>query len=314
MDITQLGHLDAGLSQPARRSAGGRRRWRKAWHERLEPPRGRSSSRGWAISDATPTGPGARRVRTTARSSARSSPSAAGATAIATWCCALVEHVPGRVRGLIGPWGHTAPEAGPSRTGDRFPAGVRALLRRPRLNEEENGFFDEPRLISYMQEPVAPAGGYAHRDGRWVADPGVAVAVDRVVDARAGRSPPLVDADDVDSAEVSARCAGCRPPGSRAASGAATAAPPTSAWTSGPTTAPRCAGTPTRCLSAWSCSARGGGAGAQRRSAAGARRRARVRRRARRKLDARRPRPAQSQPGARAWIAPSRCRSTIRSP
>ena len=38
------------------------------------------------------------------------------------------------------------------------------------LDGAENGFFDEPRLISYMQEPVAPAGSYAQRPGRWVAD------------------------------------------------------------------------------------------------------------------------------------------------
>ena len=33
------------------------------------------------------------------------------------------------------------------------------------LDGVENGFFDEPRLISYMQEPVAPAGSYAERAG-----------------------------------------------------------------------------------------------------------------------------------------------------
>src|SRR5205085_10260253 len=39
------------------------------------------------------------------------------------------------------------------------------------LDDVENGFFEEPRLISYMQEPVAPAGSYAERPGRWVVDP-----------------------------------------------------------------------------------------------------------------------------------------------
>ena len=39
------------------------------------------------------------------------------------------------------------------------------------LDGAENGFFAEPRLITYMQEPVAPAGTYAERRGRWVADP-----------------------------------------------------------------------------------------------------------------------------------------------
>ena len=39
------------------------------------------------------------------------------------------------------------------------------------LDGAENGFFDEPKLISYMQEAVAPTGSYAQRPGRWVADP-----------------------------------------------------------------------------------------------------------------------------------------------
>jgi putative CocE/NonD family hydrolase len=82
----------------------------------------------------------------------------------------LVENVAGPVRGLIGPWGHTGPEAG--RPGP--PIGFLQECVRffaASLDGEENGFFDEPRLISYMQEPVAPAGSYAHREGRWVADP-----------------------------------------------------------------------------------------------------------------------------------------------
>ena len=99
----------------------------------------------------------------------------------------LVEHVPGRVRGLIGPWGHTGPEAGrPGPAIGFLQECVRFFAAT--LDEEENGFFDEPRLISYMQEPVAPAGGYAHRDGRWVADPAWPSPVDRAVDARAGRA------------------------------------------------------------------------------------------------------------------------------
>lgn len=82
----------------------------------------------------------------------------------------LVENVSGPVRGLIGPWGHTSPEAGrPGPAIGFLQECVRFFAAS--LDGEQNGFLDEPRLISYMQEPVAPAGSYAHREGRWVADP-----------------------------------------------------------------------------------------------------------------------------------------------
>ncbi len=82
----------------------------------------------------------------------------------------VVENVSGPVRGLIGPWGHTRPEAGAPQPAIGF---LQECLRffAASLDGAENGFFDEPRLISYMQEAVAPAGSYAQRPGRWVADP-----------------------------------------------------------------------------------------------------------------------------------------------
>jgi putative CocE/NonD family hydrolase len=82
----------------------------------------------------------------------------------------IVEHVPGPARGVIGPWGHTSPEAG-------MPGPAIGFLQEcvrffeASLADVDNGFFDEPRLVSYMQEPVAPAGSYLQREGRWVADP-----------------------------------------------------------------------------------------------------------------------------------------------
>src|SRR5579862_1304244 len=82
----------------------------------------------------------------------------------------VLEHVRAPVRGLIGPWGHLSPESG-------VPAPAIGFLQEcvrffaASLDGEENGFFDEPALVSYMQEPVAPAGSYAERPGRWVADP-----------------------------------------------------------------------------------------------------------------------------------------------
>lgn len=82
----------------------------------------------------------------------------------------IVEQVPGPVRGLIGPWGHTSPEAGAPGPAIGFLQECRRFFAAS-LDGEANGFFDEPRLISYMQDPVAPAGSYAERSGRWVADP-----------------------------------------------------------------------------------------------------------------------------------------------
>jgi putative CocE/NonD family hydrolase len=81
----------------------------------------------------------------------------------------MLEHVRSPVRGLIGPWGHLSPESG-------VPAPAIGFLQEcvrffaATLDGEQNGFFDEPQLISYMQEPVAPAGSYSERPGRWVAD------------------------------------------------------------------------------------------------------------------------------------------------
>jgi putative CocE/NonD family hydrolase len=82
----------------------------------------------------------------------------------------VVEHVRSPVRGLIGPWGHNSPEHGVPRPAIGF---LQECVRffAASLDGAENGFFDEPRLITYMQEPVAPAGSYAQRPGRWVADP-----------------------------------------------------------------------------------------------------------------------------------------------
>ena len=82
----------------------------------------------------------------------------------------VLEHVSSPVRGLIGPWGHLSPESGVPKPAIGF---LQECVRffAASLDGEDNGFFDEPALISYMQEPVAPAGSYAERPGRWVADP-----------------------------------------------------------------------------------------------------------------------------------------------
>jgi hypothetical protein len=82
----------------------------------------------------------------------------------------VVEHVSAPVRGLIGPWGHTSPEHGaPGPSIGFLQECVRFFAAS--LDGAANGFFEQPRLISYLQEPVAPAGSYDVRPGRWVADP-----------------------------------------------------------------------------------------------------------------------------------------------
>ncbi|HLY50538.1 MAG TPA: CocE/NonD family hydrolase [Solirubrobacteraceae bacterium] len=82
----------------------------------------------------------------------------------------VLENVKGRVRGLIGPWGHLSPESGrPGPAIGFLQECVRFFAAS--LDGAENGFFDEPRLIAYLQDPVSPAGSYPERAGRWVADP-----------------------------------------------------------------------------------------------------------------------------------------------
>jgi uncharacterized protein len=82
----------------------------------------------------------------------------------------VVEHVSAPVRGLIGPWGHTGPERGAPGPAIGF---LQECVRffEASLDGDANGFFEQPRLISYLQEPVEPAGSYDVRPGRWVADP-----------------------------------------------------------------------------------------------------------------------------------------------
>jgi uncharacterized protein len=79
----------------------------------------------------------------------------------------MVEHVRAPVRGLIGPWGHTGPEAGAPGPAIGFLQEVVRFFDHA-LKGEGNGFFDEPALVSYVQEPFT---GRGDRRGRWVAEP-----------------------------------------------------------------------------------------------------------------------------------------------
>jgi hypothetical protein len=81
----------------------------------------------------------------------------------------VLEHVRAPVRGIIGPWGHTSPERGAPGPAIGFLAECVRFFDCA-LKGTDNGFFDEPALISYMQERVGPVAGIAARPGRWVAD------------------------------------------------------------------------------------------------------------------------------------------------
>jgi len=82
----------------------------------------------------------------------------------------VAEHVRAPVRGLIGPWGHTWPERGAPGPAIGFLQEVVRFFDCA-LKDEPNGFLDEPRLVSWMQERITPAASCAERPGRWVAEP-----------------------------------------------------------------------------------------------------------------------------------------------
>ncbi|MDG4860506.1 CocE/NonD family hydrolase [Streptomyces sp. T-3] len=82
----------------------------------------------------------------------------------------LVEHLPGPVRGLIGPWSHQYPDRG-------LPPGpaIGFLQETLRwwdhwLKDEPTGVMDEPKLRSWISESHPPATVYPSLEGRWVGD------------------------------------------------------------------------------------------------------------------------------------------------
>jgi predicted acyl esterase len=82
----------------------------------------------------------------------------------------LLAGYPGESRALIGPWGHLYPESGaPGPAIGFLQECVRWWDRW--LKDADNGIEHEPKVRAWMQEPVAPAPWYEHRDGRWVAEP-----------------------------------------------------------------------------------------------------------------------------------------------
>ena len=73
-------------------------------------------------------------------------------------------------QGLVGPWAHTYPHLG-------VPGPAIGFLQECRrwfdhwLKGVDTGLMDEPMLRVWMQDSVPPSTYYAHRPGRWVAEP-----------------------------------------------------------------------------------------------------------------------------------------------
>ncbi|MGW6060842.1 CocE/NonD family hydrolase [Streptomyces sp. NPDC055189] len=83
----------------------------------------------------------------------------------------LVEHLPGDVRGLIGPWSHQYPDRG-------LPPGpaigfLQETLRwwDHHLKGIDTGVMSEPKLRSWISDSHPPATVYAELPGGWVGDP-----------------------------------------------------------------------------------------------------------------------------------------------
>jgi putative CocE/NonD family hydrolase len=82
----------------------------------------------------------------------------------------LLEGLPGRCKGLIGPWSHMFPQDGEPGPTIGF---LQECLRwfDQHLNGVDTGVMDEPALRAWMQDVVPPAGHHAVRPGRWVDEP-----------------------------------------------------------------------------------------------------------------------------------------------
>ncbi|ADI00568.1 CocE/NonD family hydrolase [Salisediminibacterium selenitireducens] len=81
----------------------------------------------------------------------------------------MVEHLPGPVKGLIGPWAHEYPEVATPEPAIGF---LQECLRwwDQWLKEEETGIMDEPALTTWIQDYAPPQVTYDERPGKWVAD------------------------------------------------------------------------------------------------------------------------------------------------
>ena len=82
----------------------------------------------------------------------------------------LLEGLPGPRKGLIGPWAHAWPQAGPPGPTIGFLQEVRRWFGHW-LAGEDTGIMDEPMLRAWMQDSFRPQVCYSERPGRWVAEP-----------------------------------------------------------------------------------------------------------------------------------------------
>ena len=82
----------------------------------------------------------------------------------------LLAGLPGPRKGLIGPWAHAWPQAGPPGPTIGFLQEVVRWFDHW-LRGIDTGIMDEPMLRAWMEEPLRPATCYTERPGRWVAEP-----------------------------------------------------------------------------------------------------------------------------------------------
>ncbi|MDX1756005.1 MAG: CocE/NonD family hydrolase [Marinobacter sp.] len=82
----------------------------------------------------------------------------------------LVDNLPGRCKGLIGPWSHKYPHLGEPGPAIGF---LQECLRwwDHWLKGVDRGVDKDPALRVWMQDSVPPTTSYGHRPGRWVSEP-----------------------------------------------------------------------------------------------------------------------------------------------
>jgi putative CocE/NonD family hydrolase len=82
----------------------------------------------------------------------------------------LMENLQGPKKGLVGPWAHRYPHIGEPGPAIHF---LKEELRwwDRWLKAAATGIMEEPQLRLFMQDCVPPAGDYAEKPGRWVAEP-----------------------------------------------------------------------------------------------------------------------------------------------
>ena len=83
----------------------------------------------------------------------------------------LLEGLPGPRKGLIGPWAHAWPQAGPARAGDRLSAGGVALVGPLAEGRATPGSWTSRCCGPGSRSRSPPRTCYRELPGRWVAEP-----------------------------------------------------------------------------------------------------------------------------------------------